>query len=107
MKRVVLTMVGVLIAMFAAAHPMLVNRREVAPSSAAATPLPLTGLSWWWVSTDVTNNTVVTTWVDRLQGATWSQTPGITCPTNTSSGMFFNGASNQFLTGSITVVQSG
>lgn len=76
---------------------MLPHRRGFGVASAAITPPTTQDLAFWWVSSDVATNTVVTNWVDRIHGAVLSNTFGTVCPTNSATGMCFNGASNQVL----------
>lgn len=76
--------------------------------SASSVPDPTTvpGLQNWWVSSDLTNNLIVTNWVDRISGYTLTNgntTAGIR-PTNSTYGVTFDGTS--FLTNRMLTVSN-
>ncbi len=56
------------------------------------------GLSYWWVSSDVPTNTAVLSWTDRVQQLVWTNGNAATRPTNSSSGVHFVRASSTILT---------
>ncbi len=53
-------------------------------------PSSVTNLAYWWVASDLTLNTKVTNWVDRIQGAVWTNGDTATQPTNSTSGVCFD-----------------
>jgi hypothetical protein len=60
------------------------------------TPASIAGLAYWWNSEDLPTNTIVTNWIDRIQGVTPTQGDPTARPTNHVYGVGFNGST--FLT---------
>lgn len=71
-------------------------RNQVSP----ANPGNITNrIGYWWVSSDLTTNTPVTNWVDRIQGFVWGQGNVATQPTNSALGVGFGGSQSMTNTG--------
>lgn len=62
--------------------------------SGSFTPPSIPHLAYWWVASDITNNTTVTNWIDRIQGAIWTNGVAARQPTNSSVGVAFSGTSH-------------
>lgn len=56
----------------------------------------LTGVAYRWVFSDITTNTTVTSWVDRIQGSTWVNGAVAKQPTNSAQGIWID--STHYLT---------
>lgn len=56
-------------------------------------------LAWWWVASDVpTNHAISNQWADRIQGRLLAQGDPAKQPTNSTQGVYFDGAGNTYLT---------
>lgn len=64
-----------------------------APALQSSVPGPtsISGLGYYWVSSDLTVGATVTNWVDRIQSAVWTNS-GSLQPTNSASGVCFDGS---------------
>lgn len=61
-------------------------------------PSTISGIRYYWVSEDLAQGVVTANWIDRINGYGIGNSTGAGQPTNTTSGVHFNGA--QFLTNS-------
>lgn len=59
-------------------------------------PQTISGLYYWWRSSDLAVGNKVTNWIDRIQGASLTNETAATQPTNSASGVYFDGT--MFLT---------
>jgi hypothetical protein len=92
--KVFIGLVFLLLAGCWVANGQTIIGRPIKPlNSGEVTPESISGLYYYWRYTDIdTNNAVVTNWIDRIQGAWLTNAATSERPTNTSLGMYFNGA---------------
>lgn len=82
--------------------------RLIGNPSAGGGGLPVAGVSYWWVSSDLPTNGYVTNWIDKIKGSAWTNgAAGTTRPTNTLTGVYFDGSKSQRLTNSGVYFSSG
>ncbi len=89
--------------------PIVPLQRFVSASASVFVPSNIvTGIKYWWVSSDMVTNITVTNWIDRIQQSVWTNiSTATTCPTNSSLGTHFLRTSSQRLTNSVTVSLAG
>lgn len=59
----------------------------------------VSGLGYWWVASDLPTNTIVTNWVDRINGLVFKNDNTSDRPTNSVQGIGFDGSSELTNTG--------
>lgn len=92
MKLIVFLSLVLCLSAFAQPNP--INRRAMAIAGLASSPVGVfpSGMYLRWVATDVPNNNVVSNqWADRIQGVLLQQGDPTKQPTNSTSGVYFNG----------------
>lgn len=82
--------------------------RLIGNPSASTSGLPVNGVGYWWVSSDMTTGQFVTNWVDRIIGSAWTNgATGDTRPTNSALGVHFDRTKSQNLTNSGVTFATG
>lgn len=76
---------------------MPVHRRPVPPANSLWTPTSVPTIRYWWVSGDLAANSNITNWTDRIQSYVAYQPNTNNSPSNTSSGLYFNGTNTYLL----------
>lgn len=61
-------------------------------SSSIPDPTTVPGLALWWVSSDLSVGPKVSDWVDRIQGKHWTNGNSAKQPTNSATGVYFDGS---------------
>jgi hypothetical protein len=79
-----------MVACVAKAQVFLPHRKAMGTTE-TWTPLSIPTIRYWWVHTDMSTNTKVSTWTDRIQSAILEQSTASLQPSNLAAGVQFDG----------------
>lgn len=100
---------SLLLSLTAFGQPSPINRRAFAITGLVKPSGPPLFLAYYWVASDMSNNIIVSNWVDRIQGSVWTNLNITTQPdiTNSSSGVHFTRSKAQTLTNNVNPIRYG